>query len=418
MIPGVISSQQQQDAPAAAAVVATVYWDPLDKHGAIALDSLNRIASANETSDEGTGGSTYRTARGNVGRSSGRYYFECRPLNFAVAAEMAPIGLATLDQPLTDYIGGGSSGYRSWGYYCDGLLYRNNGGVSTDSKAIAVNEWVGIWVDFDAKTISVRDSTGFAFNSPLTGGVYSYTGALTYYPACTLFTPGDSAQINGGDEAFAYAVDNTVLPPYTYAWNGDILTAQPTVTWNSADKHADITLSGGDLIATQTTSGNPRNVRGTFAYNSGNAWTGKRYFEAQKNVSGNDALLAVIGVCRSGQSLTTLIGSAGGAGYGAALLANGDASEGGATTATGKPVAAAEWAGMAVDFATGKAWVRDSTGWVGDPEAGTGNSFTIPTAVDIYPCCGGGTTGDQITVNFGATAFQYAIPAGFEAWGA
>jgi hypothetical protein len=195
---------------------------------------------------------------------------------------------------------------------------------------------------------------------------------------------------------------------------GDPAAVVGGTTWNPSDKHADITLSGGDLIATQTTTGNYRNVRSILGHN-----TGKKYFECRLNAATSPADVIVIGLGTGSASLSTFISTSGGSSYSSGLAADGFAyngPSGGIGVDTGKPISVAEWAGIAVDFAANKAWVRDATGWAGDPVAGTGNSFTLPGNL-LHAMVGGFTTGDQIEANFGASAFAYAVPSGFAAWG-
>ena len=74
---------------------------------------------------------------------------------------------------------------------------------------------------------------------------------------------------------------------------------------------------------------------------------------------------------------------------------------------------------FAFDKPSGKLWIaKDAGAWYGggDPEAGTLPTFS-GIAGSVYPifslwCYGG--TGRTATVNFGASAFSYSVPAGFQ----
>lgn len=73
-------------------------------------------------------------------------------------------------------------------------------------------------------------------------------------------------------------------------------------TWNSADKNAGITLSGGDLIMTNAGSDGYRLARSVAGKSSG-----KYYFEAV--LTGGDSLNEGIGIANSSASLSAYAGS-------------------------------------------------------------------------------------------------------------
>lgn len=184
--------------------------------------------------------------------------------------------------------------------------------------------------------------------------------------------------------------------------------------WNALDKNGSISLSNNDLTATCTVSAaSGRCVRSTNSRSSG-----KWYFEWQPS-SIVDATLLAVGFGVSTAPLNAFIGSqGGGANFSCGHYASGHASSGdGATTDAGKPVAVGEWARIAIDIDAGKFWVGDSTGFAGDPAAGTGNteSFTAATYT-LFAMFSANGLNDSVTANFGETAFQYTPPTGFAAW--
>lgn len=421
MIPGVVASQRRSDLDDEEAEEGVpVFWNPADKHAAITLSGDNLVAETTATN-------LYRGVRANVGYSSGRYYVECRVLAMSNADEMAPIGLAELGAPLDDYMGSGASD-ESFGYFANGTVWNSGSGGGSGGLEVAVLETAGIYIDFDEQRVYPRSNEGWGFADPLTSSNgFDFTGTHTYYPACTLYGLGDEVELNGGGDPFFHDVSDASLPPFTYAWNGVLLVPGPIVTWNPSDKSADITLSGSNLVATQTGgAGNFRNVRGTFGFASLHSWTGKRYFECRRNAATDPADLMVIGFGTGSTSLSQRLGTQGGGQLSAALAANGDiyaAATGFTPTGSlGDSIDTNEWAGCAIDFTAGKAWFRGPAGFDGDPVGGTGQALswtpgvTITMAAKLFPMCGGGEVSDQVMANFGSSAFAYALPAGYEPW--
>jgi len=192
-------------------------------------------------------------------------------------------------------------------------------------------------------------------------------------------------------------------------------------TLNPSDKSTSLTLSNGNLTATKTFGvASYAMVRSTDSYA-----TGKRYCEAWFDglhaTSTDD--VGIIGLATSTSNLDTYLGAQTDPNFSAGLYPDGtvwqDAT--GAGFPTGKVASFGERVGLAIDYDAGQAWVRDSTGWYGDPTTGVGNVISfIPNlrlhiATHLWSTSTPGGP-DRVTVNFGATAFAYAIPAGFEAW--
>lgn len=77
--------------------------------------------------------------------------------------------------------------------------------------------------------------------------------------------------------------------------------------------------------------------------------------------------------------------------------------------------------GLAIDIPAGKAWMCDSEGTygTGDPAAGTGPMFTFTPGTPVYFFCAsfGRDAGHPapITLNAGASAFVHGAPSGFTA---
>ncbi len=181
----------------------------------------------------------------------------------------------------------------------------------------------------------------------------------------------------------------------------------PSVAWNPADKSAGVTLSNGNLTATVQGSEQARATLGRS--------TGKWYFE----------VVAVANVAQSGFGFSDLVATVdGGSTQATEFLWFGGGLGwiwlGTTWDFTVKTIALSEVGGLAIDLDAGKAWVRNFAGWSGDPVAGTGGNSIGYVAEPVYPVCGavGGAVDNDITANFGATAFAYTVPSGFAAWDA
>ena len=183
------------------------------------------------------------------------------------------------------------------------------------------------------------------------------------------------------------------------------------VTWNSADKSADITLSGSDLVAT-CTNGTPGqyNVRATIGRT-----TGKRLVKF--TITGQAAARQMhVGLWNTAVNNSTWPGG----------------QPGGLTTgeSAGQVWQNGGWLGPVVPFVTGdvvliaidmdarKLWIKPGAGnWNADagadPQAGTGGiSYTAITGA-LFPGLNGSATGDAVTADFAYT--NVSLPS-FLAW--
>ena len=176
--------------------------------------------------------------------------------------------------------------------------------------------------------------------------------------------------------------------------------------WNPSDKGANITLSTGDRANSDAAgSGSAWNsVRTTSSFNSG-----KRYFEIYivSTVDGNN----MPGLMTSGASLANFPGgTASGAGINPSqTFVNGFTS----TTPATMTLTTGDVAGIAVDFAAGKAWVRKNGTWAGagDPTSAAWVSFTAGTTLFAAFASFNGDKG-----RFIGKSFFYNPPAGFSPW--
>jgi hypothetical protein len=183
-----------------------------------------------------------------------------------------------------------------------------------------------------------------------------------------------------------------------------------TTTWNPADKSANITLSGGDLNAATSQLFAQNAVRAIAS-----AYSGKKYWEITVGALSSGAA----GVANSSAALGSFIGDANGVGWGS----NGDVSTGGGGGTTWVPWDDGDVLCLALDLDNNRLWGRVGAGnWnnnaSADPATNTlGHNISAITG-PFFPAismrCTGGT--DDMTANFGATAYAQTPPSGFGNW--
>ena len=172
-------------------------------------------------------------------------------------------------------------------------------------------------------------------------------------------------------------------------------------TWNPLDKGATCTLSAGNLIATATSTGSVRSVFG--------ASSGKWYWEiTNDSAAGQEFTLLGVGKSTESVSGTNVYPGTGPDGY-AWFAFDGKKYNSGTDTSYGSSWSAAGVViGVALDMDAGTvAFYRNG---VAQGTAFTGLSGTF------FAMFGGGAGSESVgTANFGATAFAYTPPAGFNA---
>jgi hypothetical protein len=186
-----------------------------------------------------------------------------------------------------------------------------------------------------------------------------------------------------------------------------------TTTWNPADKSADITLSGGNLIAI----GN--NVSGAFGAVRAiaSASSGLKYYEGMVSATSNPQ----IGVANASATLANFVGfDVNGTGY----VHNGNVFINNSVVGAIQTFTSGDTIGIAFNLTTQKIWFRTNGGnWNNDiignqnPATGTGGISTASMAAGPYfPACGAFSNADQWTANFGGSTFANAAPSGFGNW--
>lgn len=183
--------------------------------------------------------------------------------------------------------------------------------------------------------------------------------------------------------------------------------------WNSADKSANITLSGGNLTATVGTNSNS----GVRAVDK--QVLGKFYWEYTCTTftgTGNGVGFAGLGASLSQPVNTALSAPACCVRQSGLILI--DSISSGSTLGT---ITSGSVVCVAVDCTARLVWFRLGAGgnWNGtagaNPATATGGVpfFNLGDALPLYPWIVLGVTNDAVTANFGDTAFTGAVPSGY-----
>lgn len=416
-------------------------WSTTDKSAGATLSGGNLVVSF-------SGGSPGIRSTDRV--YTGKYYWE----NTFTTTINTLIGVCTGTASLTG-LNTGAVGIilvNSGGVFNNGANLGNIGGTVT-------NGWVGcVALDATNGRVWFRNGAaglwnGSASANPATGvggydisswefpgftGLYacanggSGSGAITTNFGASTFTGGVPAGFTSGfPDSTALLNNAAVTQVLVEEWGASNPAAQltqllveewavvippPFTSWNPGDKSANITLSGSNLIATGTAAA----LNGMRAVDR--QATGKFYWEITVNTgtTGNDT----VGVASQVMSLTANMTSTGAGGYYTALGRGGGVFVNGAvvggigfgTIANGTVIC------IAADFTAGLIWFRlgSAGNWnasvTPNPATGVGGvGVGAGPAVPMYPAANIGNTGDQITANFGDTAFTGTVPSGFTA---
>ncbi len=184
--------------------------------------------------------------------------------------------------------------------------------------------------------------------------------------------------------------------------------------WNGSDKTANCTLSGGNLIATSASAG----INSVRAVDK--QALGKFYWECTCNITTTTNTGPGIATSNLSLSANQLTAAAVGC---SAVTKNGNIYVDGVNT--GVPVIGALTNGsvvcIACDATARTVWYRLGVAgnWNGsaanNPATGVGGIAvnSLGNGFGIYPITWFGASGDQVTANFGDTAFVGAVPSGY-----
>lgn len=196
---------------------------------------------------------------------------------------------------------------------------------------------------------------------------------------------------------------------------GDGLTTDSAATtWNPSDKSASITLSGGNLVATNPGSTGWRGVRSIASHS-----TGKYYCETTATVAVTNELF---GIGNASGSFTSYLGDTGNNDMGWA--AGGPIYRNTGNTGSIQTFTTGSVRCMAVDMDNLKIWFRtDGGNWNNDvignqnPATNTGGrSFSALNAGPWFVQCNQFDANAVVTANFGGSAYAQTPPSGFGNW--
>ena len=176
-------------------------------------------------------------------------------------------------------------------------------------------------------------------------------------------------------------------------------------TWNSGDSDYNLITSNGHLTVEHDASSSWAAIRGTVSKSSG-----KWYWEVKINVGD---VYHMIGIGTSSELLTYPGDTYEGYSYGRESYYGYTWHS--TSTSYGDAHATNDVIGVALDLDNGKIWWSRNGVWQesGNPATGANPAYTGVSG-DFYPMIGLYFGGYKSTTNFGATAFQYPIPAGFD----
>lgn len=155
------------------------------------------LSNSNRTAAYNTVG--WNTCRGNIGKSTGKWYFE---VTYTTLANIL-LGVSTLTADTLTYLGADSFG---WGMNSDGTKFNSPTAGGAYGAAPAQGDVLGVKVDLDNHTISIVDNAGNDMGvmfSNLSGEVF---------PTVACYG-NNNLTINAGQAAFAHT-----LPAGYSAW--------------------------------------------------------------------------------------------------------------------------------------------------------------------------------------------------------
>jgi hypothetical protein len=186
----------------------------------------------------------------------------------------------------------------------------------------------------------------------------------------------------------------SALPSSSATWVGGVVE-----TWNPNDKSAAVTLSNGNLTATSSSTNT--GVRATYGFS-----TGKIYYEILPT-----SLAGYAGFARDTTVFTGTIAAVMIATSSGWIQVNGSSvlNIGGISSI-----------GIAIDLTANLIWFRSlpAGNWNGNatynPATGTGGvNISAIVGGPLYPALSVLQNGDNLTANFGASAFSGSMPTGF-----
>jgi len=217
--------------------------NPLDNGG---------LALANGNLDLSTTSSSDLTARGTIGITSGKWYWEVTATNLVADPfnKISVVGIATANSVLPTYVGSNAT---SWGYVNHNGTKVTNASPSAYGNSWVTNDVIGIAFDADnGKLFFAKNNTWQGSGDPVAGTNAAFTGLTSgpYLPAFNLKNSGASVTINTGARPFAYTAPSGFKALCTANLPAPVVTKPSTVmdvvTW-SGNNASPRTISGLNL---------------------------------------------------------------------------------------------------------------------------------------------------------------------------
>lgn len=154
--------------------VVAVTWNPLDKSADVVLSNGDLTAGR-------TGSFGHQAARGTMGRSSGKYYYECLIAGPDASGLVVGVGRSTAG--LNTLVGGDANG---WGFAYNSSTY-TSGNQTTVGVAMATGDVIGIAVDLTVGGVWFAKNNAWISGDPAAGTTSAYTGLSgSIFPMCSL----------------------------------------------------------------------------------------------------------------------------------------------------------------------------------------------------------------------------------------
>lgn len=167
-----------------AAAVTYATWNPADKDASITLSGGNLTATA--------ASSAWKLVRANMGKSSGKWYWEIPANNLASGDTNAMLGAALSSAPTGSY-----ANPFSW-YNTGSTFYSGLSVPSPDNWGNwGSSDVLGFALDMDGLTLKAYR------NNTLVGTAYLSAG--TWYPQASIYLNGKYVTANFGASAFTYS---------------------------------------------------------------------------------------------------------------------------------------------------------------------------------------------------------------------
>lgn len=181
--------------------------NPSDKSSYITLSNGNLTMT-----NDGTGGSTWGSARSTVSVTSGKWFWETK-LNTIVGGQQGLFGIGLSTANLNTYVGTDANG---WGYFSGNGDKVNNNSFAGYGATFGLNDVIGTALDMDGGTVTMYlngVSQGTMYTG-LTGAMFAMNSS--FFQSAV----GDVSTVNFGATAFAFTVPS--------GYNPGLYTGSPT----------------------------------------------------------------------------------------------------------------------------------------------------------------------------------------------